>query len=141
MSELVTIRKAAELAGLTPKTVRFYEVAGLFPAARRSEGGYRLFSPSDVRRLRLIRRAKILGLSLADIRELADAAFRDTCGSFEQRLQTLVEQRLVDIDRTVQELLSLKSELAHLRKTLAEGQHADPACNVEDCDNCRFIDD
>jgi DNA-binding transcriptional MerR regulator len=141
MSELVTIRKAAELAGLTPKTVRFYEGAGLLPATARSESGYRLFSVSDVRRLRLIRRAKILGLSLADIKELADLAFRESCGSFEERLQTLVDRRLVDIDRTIHDLTSLQSELQGLRTSLADGERCDRTCNAEDCKHCRFIDD
>ena len=141
MSELVTIRKAAELAGLTPKTVRFYEGEGLLPATVRSESGYRLFSVSDVRRLRLIRRAKILGLPLADIKEFADLAFRASCGEFEERLQALVEQRLRDIERTIEDLTSLQSELRHLRGTLAEGGRVDPECNVEDCVDCHFIDD
>jgi len=141
VSELVTIRRAAELAGLTPKTVRFYEETGLLPATVRSESGYRLFSASDIRRLRLIRRAKILGLPLADIKELADLAFQESCGSFEGRLQTLVERRLVDVDRTIAELARLKAELTELRSSLSEGDRCDRACNVDDCEHCRFIDD
>lgn len=141
MSELLTIRKAAELAGLTPKAVRFYEETGLVPATLRSQSGYRLYSPSDVRRLRLIRRAKILGLPLADIKELADLAFRESCGSFEERLKTLIERRLVDVDRTMAELASLKVELTELRTSLAESDRCDRTCNADDCERCRFIDD
>ena len=141
MSELVTISKAAEMAGLTPKAVRFYEESGLITATARSGAGYRLFSPGDVRRLRLVRRAKILGLPLADIKEFADLAFRESCGEFEERLQALVEQRLQDIERTIEDLASLQSELKHLRLTLTQGGRPDPACNVEDCVDCHFIDD
>ncbi len=141
MPELVTIRKAAELSGLTPKTVRYYEDAGLVTATARSDSGYRLFSPADVRRLRLIRRAKILGLALAEIKEFADLAFRESCGAFEDRLQVLVDQRLRDIDRTMEELVGLQSALQHLRSSLSESGRAIPACNVEDCEDCRFIDD
>jgi DNA-binding transcriptional MerR regulator len=137
----MTIRRAAELAGLTPKTVRFYEDSGLLPAAARSDSGYRLFSTSDVRRLRLIRRAKILGLPLADIKELADLAFRESCGSFEERLQVLIDRRLVDVERTMSELVSLRTELTELRSTLAEGERCDRTCNADDCEHCRFIDD
>lgn len=141
MAGLVTIRKAAELAGLSPKTIRFYEEAGLLSAAARSASGYRLFSPSDIRRLRLIRRARILGLPLAEIRELVDLAFRESCGSFEERLKVLIEQRLADVDRTIDELLSLRTELAGLRDLLAEGDRCDRTCNADDCEHCRFIDD
>ena len=141
MSELVTIQKAGELAGLTPKTIRFYEDSGLVTASARSESGYRLFSTTDIRRLRLVRRAKILGLALPDIKEFADLAFRESCGEFEARLQALVEQRLQDIERTIQDLTSLQSELQHLRVALADGGRTDPACSVENCADCHFIDD
>jgi MerR family Zn(II)-responsive transcriptional regulator of zntA len=141
MPELVTIQKAATMAGLSPKTIRFYEESGLLGTTARSEAGYRLFSESDIRRLRLIRRAKILGLPLADIKELADLAFHKSCGSFEERLQTLVDRRIVDIDRTMQELISLRAELAELQSTLVGGEPCDRTCAAEDCEHCRFIDD
>lgn len=141
MPELVTIQKAAALSGLPPRTLRFYEDAGLLPATARSESGYRLYSTSDVRRLRLIRRAKILGLSLADIKELADLAFQESCGSFEERLESLVERRMADVDRTIDELAKLKTELTELRSALAAGDRCDRTCNADDCKHCRFIDD
>jgi DNA-binding transcriptional MerR regulator len=138
---LITIHKAAEKAGLSAKAIRFYEKAGLLASTTRSESGYRLFSPSDVRRLKLIRRAKILGLNLPAIRELADLAFQESCGSFEDRLQTLIELRLNDVERTMQELGSLRAELMRLRDTMADGERCTATCNAEDCESCRFIDD
>ncbi len=141
MAEFVTIQAAAKLTGLPPKTIRFYEEAGLLPPPARSESGYRLFSPSDLRRLRLIRRAKILGLPLAEVKELADLAFRESCGSFEERLQTLIERRLADVERTIGELMSLREELVGLRASLAESDGCDRTCNVGECEHCRFIDD
>jgi len=57
-----------ELAGelqLNPKTIRYYEEVGLLPKPRRSESGYRLYSRYEIERLRLVKRAKLLGLSLA----------------------------------------------------------------------------
>lgn len=141
MTELVTIQKAAERAGLTPKTIRFYEESGLLPVTARSDAGYRLFSSSDVRRLRLIRRAKILGLSLADIKELAELAFAESCGSFEDRLERLLEQRLDDVERTIAELSSLREELQELRASLSTGDRCERTCNADDCEYCRFIDD
>jgi DNA-binding transcriptional MerR regulator len=141
VTELITIHKAAERSGVSAKAIRFYEKAGLLAPAARSEAGYRLFSPSDVRRLRLIRRAKILGLALPDIKELADLAFQESCGSFEDRLQTLIEMRLDDVERTMQELGSLRAELMSLRDTMADGERCSGTCNADDCEYCRFIDD
>lgn len=140
-SEALTIRRVAELAGVSPRTIRFYEAEGLLPPPPRSPSGYRLYDASAVRRLRLVRRARLLGLGLEDIRELADLAFAESCGSFEDRLEVLLERRLADIDRAMRELQALRSELLLLKESLADGQRCDRTCRAEDCDFCRFIDD
>jgi MerR family copper efflux transcriptional regulator len=129
------------MAGLPPKTIRFYESSGLLPVTARSQKGYRLFTPTDVRRLKLIRRTKMLGLSLPDIKELADLAFQQSCASFEDRLEVLVDERLTDVDRAIEELASLRAELLQIRVTLKDGEHREGNCAAEDCKHCRFIDD
>jgi MerR family transcriptional regulator, Zn(II)-responsive regulator of zntA len=141
MAELLLIREAAQLAGLSTKTIRFYEEAGLIPPPSRSDGGHRLFSSSDVRRLRLVRRARLLGLPLAEVKELADLAFGESCSAFEQQLQALIERRIDDVDRTMRELTSLRAELAELGQTFADGEAGDEPCSAEGCPRCRFIDD
>ena len=100
MAELLTIGKAAEAAGLSTKSVRFYEETGVLPGPQRTEGGYRLYTATDVRRLRLVRRAKILGLSLKEIKELAEVAFEESCGAFEDRLHEVVGSLLRSEPRT-----------------------------------------
>jgi hypothetical protein len=47
----------------------------------------------------------------------------------------------VDVERTMSELVSLRTELTELRSTLAEGERCDRTCNADDCEHCRFIDD
>ena len=69
----MTIKKAAELTGLTPKAIRHYESLGLCPCSRRSEGKYRLYSPRELDRLRQIRYYRELGFSLEEIGGLLDA--------------------------------------------------------------------
>jgi MerR family transcriptional regulator, copper efflux regulator len=66
----LTIGKAARQAGMGIDTVRYYERAGLLPAAPRTPAGYRLYTGQDVERLHFIRRAKRLGFSLEEIAEL-----------------------------------------------------------------------
>ncbi len=64
-----------ELAGelqLNPKTMRYYEEIGLLPEPRRSESGYRLYSRYEMERLRLVKRTKLLGLSLAEIKKIVE---------------------------------------------------------------------
>jgi len=129
------------MTGLPPRTIRFYEQAGLLPAATRSASGYRLYSGEDLRRLRLVSRARILGLPLTQVKTLADAAFEQSCGSFEQRLGGVIEERLADIDRTVAELHALRTELKAVRAGLDLTRTQDADCRPDTCDHCHFIDD
>jgi len=141
VNDSTTIGEAARKTGLPPRTIRFYEQAGLLPAATRSASGYRLYSGEDLRRLRLVSRARILGLPLAQVKTLADAAFEQSCGSFEQRLGGVIEERLADIDRTVAELHALRTELEYVRDGLASTRSPEQDCRADTCDHCHFIDD
>lgn len=68
------IEQVAARTGLTKRTLRYYEEIGLLPPPTRTEGGYRLYSETDVQHLERIKRLKdLLGFSLAEIREMANA--------------------------------------------------------------------
>lgn len=71
-SRLLQIGEVAQLVGLSLRTVRYYEEVGLVTPSARSEGGFRLYSEADVERLRLLRPMKPLGLTLDEMRELAE---------------------------------------------------------------------
>lgn len=75
----MTVSEAAERAGTTADTVRYYESIGLIPEARRSSSGYRLYDAEDVDRLRFIKRAQRFGLRLDDIGELVEIRDRGLC--------------------------------------------------------------
>ena len=64
------IGELAQRAGVRIDTVRYYERQGLLPAPQRQASGYRRYEDSDVARLRFVRRAKALGFTLIEIREL-----------------------------------------------------------------------
>ena len=68
--EALTIGKVARLASVGVETVRFYEREGLLDKPPRRRSGYRQYSKDTVSRLRFIRRAKELGFTLKEIREL-----------------------------------------------------------------------
>jgi DNA-binding transcriptional MerR regulator len=68
------IGEVAERTGVTQRTLRFYEEKGLLRPPGRMEGGFRLYSEEDVKRVKHIRRLQdLLGVSLADIKEMVDA--------------------------------------------------------------------
>ncbi len=68
------IDQVAARTGLTKRTLRYYEEIGLLEPSTRTEGGYRLYSEGDIEHLERIKRLRdLLGFSLAEIREIAEA--------------------------------------------------------------------
>src|SRR2546422_11177291 len=70
MLNLVRISELADQAGVTSKTLRYYERIGVLPAPSRSPSGYRDYRPDVVDRLGFIRAGQALGLSLGEIRQV-----------------------------------------------------------------------
>lgn len=62
-----------EATGLSHRTIRHYDEVGLLPASTRSEGGFRIYTESDLQRMLVIRSMKPLGFSLEEMGELLDA--------------------------------------------------------------------
>jgi DNA-binding transcriptional MerR regulator len=68
------IGEVAERTGVTQRTLRFYEEKGLLKPPSRLDGGFRLYSEEDVTRVERIKELQsLLGLSLADIKEMVEA--------------------------------------------------------------------
>jgi Hg(II)-responsive transcriptional regulator len=107
----MTIGTIAKHAGVGIDTVRFYERQGLMPDAERTTGGYRVYGPGDVDRLRFIRRAKALGFSLDEIGQLL--RLNEGRGS-RASVRRVAQQRLDDLDRKLAELAAIRDALAQL---------------------------
>lgn len=70
---MLQIGQLADRVGLSLRTVRYYEETGLVQPAKRTEGGFRLYTEEHVKRLELIKHMKPLGFSLEQMRQLLDA--------------------------------------------------------------------
>ncbi len=124
------IGTAAKQAGVTVKTVRFYEQSGLIPKAGRNAGKYRLFTPETVERIEFIRRAQALGFTLGEIGEVLSVYDQGDCSCGQVRKS--VEQKLRVIDRKLRELETLKTDLLAVKGRLAsqEDQRSPTICPV-----------
>jgi len=110
----MTRGELAEKADVNPETLRYYERKALIPKPRRSDGGFRLYDESYVDRLHFIKRAKELGFTLSEIKDLLklrvgeDATCRDVRAQAEQKLEE-VETKIHDLKR-IREALSTLTE-------------------------------
>lgn len=106
------IGEAADRAGMSPKTIRYYESIGLIPEAERTTAGYRDYDPADIDRLIFIRSTQRLGFSLDEVREVL--AFRERDEQPCDYVLDAVRRRTAEIDQQVRELLELRTELTAL---------------------------
>ena len=107
-----TIGAVARQAGIGIDTIRDYERAGLLPEPRRRASGYRDYGPDTVERLRFIRRAKDLGFTLNEIRELL-ALSNDRERGVES-VKRRAETRLGEVEHRIRELQRVKRGLRQL---------------------------
>ena len=120
--------------GMPAKTIRYYEQIGVLPAPRRSAAGYRQYSRHDVHRLLFIRRARALGLSLANLKMLTVELDSGECLTMRPRLHALVAEQLRTVQRQIAEFQLLERQLTQVLQRL---QTAAPTNHA---DGCRCLD-
>lgn len=114
MTRLLTIGQAAADSGVSAKMIRYYEDVGLFRPESRSGNGYRQFNEQDLHALRFIRRARDLGFSLDEIRELL-ALWRDEKRSSAE-VKKLALRHVAELDKRIRELQEMATTLRHLAR-------------------------
>jgi len=118
----IRIGELANRAAMTVDAIRFYEKRGLLPKAQRSAGRFRVYSPSDLERVRFIRQMQALGFSLREIRELVDLRGRKTDAC--EAVRKLLQEKLSATRVKARQLKQLETELlADLRKCNEELRH------------------
>ena len=114
------IGEVARTTGVTVEALRYYEKQGLLPRLHRSAGGARRFGEEAVSRVRFIKQAQAVGLTLKDIRALVGAA--PTAGSHRCRsTRNILAARIADLD---QRLASMQAFRAVLKEYLDACEHA-----------------
>ncbi len=121
---MLTVAEVSRRTGLSRKALRLYETMGLVEPEERTDAGYRLYGNESLRRIELVNRAKVLGLSLAEAKEFLHVA-EGCCGENHPALAALVEGKLAETEQRIAELRSLRDTLQGVVERLAatEGQH------------------
>ena len=111
------IGELAELVGMSPRTIRYYEEIGLLNSIKRMEGGKRVYRDKDIQRLKFIKRLKYLGLTLSEMHELEDIyQMHRTNRKVLPRLLELLDNHVGKIDERVHSLNRLKEDIFNYRE-------------------------
>lgn len=122
----MNIGEAAGLTGLPPKTIRYYEEIGLVVPSARRANGYRDYSEHDVRLLQFVARARSLGFSVENCRDLL-SLYRDQHRASAD-VKALALARIEDIERKIRELQAMQATLEDL-VARCHGDHR-PDCPI-----------
>jgi MerR family transcriptional regulator, mercuric resistance operon regulatory protein len=123
----MTIRQLADEAGIPTSTIRYYERIRLVEPGGRSQGNYRLYRDESLRRVKFIRAAQAIGFTLDDVKALLahDARRAPTCAS----VQSLIEDRLADIEQRLKDLRHVRRVLIAALKNCQKQKKTD-CCHV-----------
>jgi len=121
------IGELAAKVGVTERTIRYYEERGLLESVKRLDGGQRVYTDDDIRRLKFIQKLKVLGLSLAEMQELETLYGRHhTNAKVLPRLIELLDSHLTTVSERLGELAALRDEIRsyrqHVTKRLEEAK-------------------
>jgi Cu(I)-responsive transcriptional regulator len=126
---LLDIGRAAKASGVSVKMIRHYEEIGLLKQVARTLANYRVYSDSDIHTLRFIRRARGLGFSMDDIRELL--ALWQNKSRPSASVKRIAGEHVADLERRIAEMQSMVSTLRHLTHN----------CHGDNRPDCPILDD
>ncbi|WP_354686883.1 Cu(I)-responsive transcriptional regulator [Cupriavidus necator] len=125
----MNIGEAAQASGVSAKMIRHYESVGLVEPPPRTEGGYRRYDERAVHTLRFVRRARNLGFSLDEIRDLL-SLWRDRSRASAD-VKALTLRHVADLEQRIAELAAMRDTLRDL------AQH----CNGDERPDCPILAD
>jgi len=107
-SETFRIGEVATRSGVSIDTVRYYERRKLLPSPARSGGGFRLFTLETIERVKFIKQAQEMGLSLDEINELLTTGGEQEC----QRVREILQAKLTELDERMTMMRSFRRTLS-----------------------------
>ena len=123
---MMNIGDAAKQANISAKMIRYYESIGLLPESLRSDAGYRIYRDKDLHVLRFIKRARNLGFSMEQIKELLSLWQDQERASAD--VKAITERHVVALQQRITELTEMRAALNHL-VTVCHGDER-PDCPI-----------
>jgi MerR family copper efflux transcriptional regulator len=122
----MNIGQAATATGVSAKMIRYYESIALIPAGKRTDAGYRLYGDNDLHTLRFVKRARLLGFSLEQIRDLL--SLWQNKGRASADVKTIAMGHVAELNQRIAELTEMRDTL----QTMASCCHGDqrPDCPI-----------
>lgn len=121
--EPLSIGKLAKATGTKVETIRYYESIGLLAQPARTKSNYRAYSAHHLARLSFIRRARALGFSIDQVRELLKLADQKNISC--EAVDAIAREHLAEIDRKLRDLNTLRSELSSVIVQCGHGTISD----------------
>ena len=120
MSEgIISIGELAKKLEMSQRTIRYYEEIGLLNSIKRIEGGRRVYTEIDLRRLKLIKRLKIMGMTLSEMQELeAMWTIEKSNEKVLKRLLELLSNHLRRLDDRIADLDILRNEIMEYQERI-----------------------
>ena len=110
--QLTSIGEIAQKLDMSQRTIRYYEEIGLLNSIKRVEGGRRIYTDEDLRRLKLVKRLKIMGMTLSEMQELeAMWTYEKSSEKVLKRLLELLKNHLKRLDDRIADLDILRHEI------------------------------
>jgi Cu(I)-responsive transcriptional regulator len=123
MKDGLNIGELGRRTGTNVETIRYYERIGILEPPARTAAGYRSYRADDVQRLSFVRRARALGFSLDEIRELLDLAGDKTHAC--EDVDRIARRHLDDVEAKIAQLQALRRELRRIIGQCRGGTIAD----------------
>jgi MerR family transcriptional regulator, repressor of the yfmOP operon len=119
ISSEISIGEIARKLEMSQRTIRYYEEIGLLNSTKRIEGGRRVYTDVDLRRLKLIKRLKIMGMTLSEMQELeAMWIIEKSNDKVLRRLLELLNNQLQRLDDRIADLNILRNEIMEYQKRI-----------------------
>lgn len=125
----MNIGEVAKLSDVNSKSIRRYEELGIMPKAGRSMSGYRQYSMNDVHILRFVKRARELGFSMKDIKQLV--SLWKNKGRPSSQVKSIAKKHVDELEKKLEEIQGMLTTLNRLVKS----------CHGDNRPDCPILED